>query len=286
MSIVYLNDQYLAEEDAKVSINDAGYYYGDGFYEVILLRDGKLIDEDLHFNRLTANFKTLFFKNYPSRETIVDIVHNVVAKNQASFGAVYIQCTRGCAPRTHDFVDLNLKPTILVKINGIGDDYFATEICKWHCCIVEEPRRLRCDVKMISLLPMVMAKYEAESNGFDDVIFYNNSCNSITEGSSFNVFMVGSDDKIITCPMGNQILPGCTRARVIELMKAEGLSFEERFISKEEFYNAKEVFLTASLKINAITKIDGKMIHNGEVGEITKRVRDLYIKFMDTYTNE
>ena len=287
MSVVFLNGDYLDENEAKVSVNDAGYYYGDGFYEVILLRNGKLIDKELHLDRLMSNFQKLYFNNYPSKTEILTIIRNVIERNnKKQNGAIYLQFTRGCAPRTHEFAKLNLAPNMLVKINEVEDNCFGDDIPEWSCCIVQDPRRMHCEIKMISLLPMVLAKYEAEKNGFDDVIFYNDRCNSITEGTSFNVFIVSAEGKIITCPTGKQILPGCTRARVVKIIKENGYDFEERFFSKEELYQAKEVFLTASLKINAIIKIDGKIIGEGKAGQTTKDIRNKYLEFMDSYQDE
>ncbi len=286
MSIVYLNGDFIDEKEAKVSINDAGYYYGDGFYEVIFLYNGKLIDKKIHLDRLSKNFVTLSFKNCPSIDEISSNIDEVIKKNKKQNGAVYIQCTRGIAPRTHEFNNLNLKPNILIKINEISSECFSEKTPKWNCCVMEDPRRLNCEIKMISLLPMVLAKLEAEKNGFDDVIFYNSRCHSITEGTSFNVFIVQDNKKIITCPNGHQILPGCTRTRVIDLIKKNGYDFEERFYSKEELYNAKEVFLTASLKINSIVKIDNILINDGNVGEVTAALRKKYIDFLNSDSNE
>jgi len=286
MSIVFFNGNFVNEEEAKVSINDAGYYYGDGFYEVILLRNGKLIDNDLHLNRLMKNFDTLYFKNYPTKDEILANVFEVIKQNGKTNGSIYLQFTRGNAPRTHEFLDLNLKPNILIKINDDHYNGFEGEIKTRTCCIFEDPRRLHCEIKMISLLPMVLAKYEAEKNGFQDVIFFNSRIKSITEGSSFNVFIVDDNGTIITCPDGNHILPGCTKNRVISIIKENNYKFEERFYSKKELYDAKEVFLTASLKIDAITKVDNKYINNGVIGNITKDIRNKYRNFIDSYTDE
>lgn len=286
MSIVFFNGKFLEEEEVKVSINDAGYYYGDGFYEVIFLKNGKLIDKEFHLERLMKNFTSLYFNNYPSQAEILSNIREVIKRNNKTDGSIYIQFTRGNAPRTHEFLELNLKPNFLIKINDDNYNGFEGEIKTRDCCITEDPRRLHCEIKMISLLPMVLAKYEAEKNGFQDVIFYNSRVNSITEGSSFNVFIVSQDDTIITCPNGNHILPGCTRRRVINIIKENNYKFEERFYSKDELYNAKEVFLTASLKIDAITNVDKKPINDGKIGEITKEIRYKYKEFIDKYIDE
>ena len=158
MSIVYLNGEFLDEDKAKVSINDAGYYYGDGFYEVIYVRNGKLIDKELHFERLMSNFQKLYFKNYPSKNEILSITREVLRKNGTTEGNIYLQFTRGCAQRSHEFSDLDLKPTMMVKVNTDNYQGFDGTVKIRNCCIIEDPRRMHCEIKMISLLPMVLAK--------------------------------------------------------------------------------------------------------------------------------
>ena len=286
MSIVFLNGDFVEENEAKVSINDAGYYYGDGFYEVILLYKGKMIDANLHLNRLMKNFETLHFKNYPSRDKIVKIINAVIERNKdIQTAGVYLQFTRGCTPRTHEFVNLNLSPSILIKLNPCTID--EENIKTWHCSITEDPRRMHCDIKMISLLPMVMAKYDAENSGFDDVIFYNGRCHSITEGSHFNVAMVDKNGIIITAPNGKELLPGCTKTRFIQIAKDNGYMIDERYFSKQELLQANEVMALASLKpIRAITKIDGIQIGDGKIGNVTKDLFDKFISFIKQSADE
>ena len=286
MSVVFLNGDFVEENEAKVSINDAGYYYGDGFYEVILLYNGKMIDANLHLNRLMKNFETLHFKNYQSRDKIVEIINAVLEKNKdIQTAGIYLQFTRGCTPRTHEFASLNLSPSILVKLNPCVID--SENIKTWHCSVIEDPRRMRCDIKMISLLPMVLAKYDAETNGFDDVIFYNSRCQSITEGSHFNVAIVNANGVIITAPNGKELLPGCTKTRFIQLAKDNGYLVEERYFSKQELLQAQEVIALASLKpIYAITKIDGIQIGDGDVGVVTKDLFKKFLSFIKQYANE
>ena len=284
MSIVYLNGEFVEEKVAKVSINDTGYYYGDGIYEVILFHNGKLIDKDLHLDRMVRSMNLSYFKNTPTKEEILSNILKTIdankdfLKDSKSF-SVYIQMTRGETPRTQSFVNLNLKPNCLIKCNPCT---ISDEIKKWHCMIADDPRRVKCNIKMTSLLPMVLIKHECELKGFNDVIFFNKNYQSITEGTSFNVFVVDKNNNVITCPEGEQILSGCTRARIIQLLKSAGFNVEERFFSKEELFNAKEVFITSTTKIAvSVVKIDDKVIGDGDVGEITKTVKKLYKEFIE-----
>ena len=156
MSIVYLNGKYLEEKDAVVSINDAGYYYGDGVYEYIFKYYNKLIDIDWHLDRLILSLEKAYIKNYPSRNEILQIIKNVADKNQqVEIGGIYLQITRGSTLRTHSFVNLNLEPSLMVKILPDKIDLNQPPQ-KWSVKIVEDPRRQRCDIKMLSLMPMVL----------------------------------------------------------------------------------------------------------------------------------
>ena len=130
---------------------------------------------------------------------------------------------------------------------------------------------------------MVLAKYEAEERGFDDILFYNSRCQSMTEGSSFNLFIVSNEGKIITCPLGVEILPGCTRTRAIQLLHDNGYQVEERHYSKDELLNAKEIFTTSAIKIvTAVVKVDGQQIGDGKVGEVTSWLKKEYFNFMNS----
>lgn len=281
MSIVYLNGKYLEEQDAVVSINDAGYYYGDGVYEYIFKYYDKLIDADWHLDRLILSLEKAYIKNYPSRDEILQIIKNVADKNkQIEVGGIYLQITRGCALRTHSFINLNLKPSLMVKLLPAEID-FNLPPQRWSTKIVEDPRRHRCDIKMLSLMPMVLSKYDVEKEGYDEVIYYNSKIKSITEGSCYNVWIVDQNNTLITAPLGDELLAGITRKRLIEIAKAYGYKVEEKYYSKEELYNAKEVFGSDSGDfVASITSVDGKQIANGETGAITLNLYNKYIEFI------
>ena len=284
MAIIYFNGDFVDEDEAKVSVNDAGYYYGDGIYEVILYYKGKLIDQDAHLDRLLRCMQAVYFRNTPSKQEILANIHGLIEHNASLFSnvdamSIYIQITRGCAVRDHVFGALNLQPSVLIKPIGCK---IGGEIKKWSCNIVEDPRRMHREIKMTSLMPMVIAKYESEKAGYDDVIFYNSNVKSITEGSSFNVFIVSKDNEIITCPNGKEILPGCTRARVIDLLAKRGLKVIERYYSQDEILDAKEVFATAALKpVASILKINDKSIFDGNVGKITAMAYQDYMQYCE-----
>ncbi len=280
MSVVYLNGQYCDENKAVVSINDAGYYYGDGVYEYIFKYNNKLIDIDGHLDRLIASLEKAYIKNYPSKQEIINIIEKLINHNpDIQNGGIYLQITRGIATRTHSFFKLNLQPSIMAKILPAETDFKTIQ--KLNCHIVEDPRRIRRDIKMLSLMPMVISKYEVEKEGYDEVLYYNSQVNSVTEGCSFNVFIVDKDNTLITAPLGKELLAGITRNRLIKIAKANGYKIEERYYTKQELYTAKEVFSSDSGNfISSIVKVDNNIISNSEIGETTNALYQKYIEFV------
>ena len=279
MSIMYLNGQFIDEQNAVVSVNDAGYYYGDGIYEYVFVYNEKLIDVDWHLDRLMASLQKAYIKNCPSKEEILNIMKTLIEKNnEIKIGSIYLQITRGIAPRTHKFFALNLQPQIMMKFSP---EKLPTKPAEWKCGVVNDPRRTRRDIKMTSLMPMVLSKYDVEAKGFDDVIYFNKDLNSITEGCSFNVWMVDNKGTLITAPLGEEILAGITRKRLIEIAKESGYKVEERYFTKEEFYSASEAFASDSGDfVASIIDVDNKQIGDGKTGKITQDLFEKYIKFV------
>ena len=280
MSVIYLNGKFCNEDKGLVSVNDAGYYYGDGVYEYIFKYDNKLVDINGHLDRLIASLEKAYIKNYPSKQEILNIIEELIKYNSnIKYGGIYLQITRGISERSHNFFKLNLKPSIMMKILPVETDFKTIE--KLNCKIVNDPRRIRRDIKMLSLMPMVISKYEVERDGYDDVIYFNDKLNSVTEGCSFNVFIVDSNNTLITVPLGEELLAGITRNRLMKIAKENGHKVEERYYSKQELYDAKEVFSSDSGNfISSIVKVDGNIIGNGDIGDITKYLYNEYIKFI------
>ena len=277
MNIIYLNEEFKKYEEAQIHIEDRGMEFADGVYEVILFKSNKLIDSKNHIQRLFRSLDALDIKINLTLEEIEEIIIKLFAKNNQKDGSVYLQITRGFSKRTQ-IIEKNIKPTIFAKINSlIGNiskipnpiSVITTEDIRWK----------RCDIKSIALIAGSMAKQKALDLGCNDAIFIKDSM--VMEASFANIFMVDHNDNLITRFTDNAILAGITRKRIINLAKENKITVIEKAFSYSELLNAKEVFVTSStLLVRPVNKIDEKIIFDGEVGVITKKLHELYQEFI------
>ena len=274
--IVYVNGQYLPEEDAKISVFDRGFLFADGVYEVSAVIDGKLIDNEAHLARLKRSMSELKMTPPATGDEIIAIMEQMVERNGIDEGLVYLQVTRGAADRdfamptdaTPSLVMFTQKKT-LAK-NPVADKGISV-------ITVPDIRWKRRDIKTVALLPASMAKQAALDAGANDAWFVEDGF--VNEGSSNNAFIVTEDGKIITRHLGNEILHGITRKAVMELARRENLEIEERPFTPEEAYDAREAFSTsASAFVMPVIKIDDHTLGNGVPGPVTDKLRKLYIE--------
>lgn len=274
--IVYVNGEYLPEEDAKISVFDRGFLFADGVYEVSAVIDGKLIDNEAHLARLKRSMSELKMTPPATGDEIIAIMEQMVERNGIDEGLVYLQVTRGAADRdfamptdaTPSLVMFTQKKT-LTK-NPVADKGISV-------ITVPDIRWKRRDIKTVALLPASLAKQAALDAGANDAWFVEDGF--VNEGSSNNAFIVTEDGKIITRHLGNEILHGITRKAVMELAKRENLEIEERPFTPEEAYDAREAFSTsASAFVMPVIKIDDHTLGNGVPGPVTDKLRKLYIE--------
>ncbi|MCK5778135.1 MAG: D-amino-acid transaminase [Rhodospirillales bacterium] len=274
--IVYVNGEYLPEEDAKISVFDRGFLFADGVYEVSAVIDGKLIDNEAHLARLKRSMSELKMTPPATGDEIIAIMEQMVERNGIDEGLVYLQVTRGAADRdfamptdaTPSLVMFTQKKT-LAK-NPVADKGISV-------ITVPDIRWKRRDIKTVALLPASMAKQAALDAGANDAWFVEDGF--VNEGSSNNAFIVTEDGKIITRHLGNEILHGITRKAVMELARRENLEIEERPFTPEEAYDAREAFSTsASAFVMPVIKIDDHTLGNGVPGPVTDKLRKLYIE--------
>lgn len=277
METIYLNGQFQKYKDAFIHIEDRGMEFADGVYEVILYKDNKLIDGENHIKRLFRSLNELNIKIDLSTQEIQKIIIELFIKNNQENGAVYIQITRGFSKRTQ-IIEKNLQPTIFAKINPIQNN--ISKLPKAISAITtEDIRWKRCDIKSISLIAGSMAKQKAIDLGFDDAIFIKDSM--VMEASFANIFIVDQDNDLVTRFTDNNILGGITRQRIINLAKKNDIRVVQRSISYSELLNAKEVFVTSStLLVRPVNKVDERIISDGEIGKITKKLHKLYQIFI------
>lgn len=285
MDIVFVNGEFLPKDEAKISVFDSGYYFGDGIYEVFLMYKRAIIHVDCHLNRMQKCAEKVHFKNVPSSADLRIIIEQLVAKNpHIQIGSIYLQMTRGMAQRGHDFEKLNLMPSIVAWIKPINIDLTKFSHPGWHCELMEDPRRMRRDIKMISLMPMVIAKLETSYKGFDDIIFFDQKSKAITELSSGNLFIVDKDDNILTHPLGTELLDGCFRKELIKYLDKLGRKVIEKQFFADDLFKAKEVFGTGSIKIVVpIIKVDGVQIGDGKPGKVTQLAQDMFQNFIESH---
>jgi len=275
--VVYVNGEYLAEEDAKVSVFDRGFLFADGVYEVTTVIDGKLIDFHSHTLRLKRSLNEIDMKLACSDEELLNIHRKLIKENDLDEGFIYLQVTRGVADRDFSYPDNNVPSTLVLftKKQGIVNQPLVERGAKIFT--VEDLRWGRRDIKTVQLLFSSMAKMQAKAQGADDAWLVNDG--QINEGTSSNAYIVTQDDVIVTRHLSNKILHGITRVAILKCAKALNLKVEERPFTIEEAQNAKEAFISAStLCICPVIEIDGKLVGNGEVGLITQQVRESYIK--------
>ena len=249
MNKVFMNGEFVNSQKAMVSVFDTGFYYGDGIYEVALLLGGKVVDLEGHLSRLVYVLSQVKFNNAPSIDEVRSVVFELVKQNShIKSGMIYIQITRGMMENRYGKLKDIPKASFIAYINPVDVHFDIQKKCL-NTKLIEEPRRFRRDIKMISLMPMNIEKMKATEEGYDYVIFKDRESKAITEGASSNVFIVNSKNEILTHPIGNKILSGCTRKKAIEFLKAEGLKVREEEYFEEDLLNAKEAFLTGAIKL-------------------------------------
>ncbi len=277
--VAYVNGRYVPHGAAWVHIEDRGYQFADGVYEVVAVAGGALVDGGPHLDRLERSLRELEIDMPMARRPLEIVMNETVRRNRVHDGMVYLQVTRGVAPRNHPFPAAT-RPALVVTAKRVT---FMTdpETVKGSKAVgIRDIRWARCDVKSIALLPNVLAKQHALSEGAYESFLVDDE-GYVTEGSSTNAWIMDGDGRLVTRPTSNAILGGITRLTLIRLARENGIDVVERPFTLEEAKAAREVFITSTTNfVKPITQIDDTVIGNGEPGETSRRLLGLYLAHM------
>jgi D-alanine transaminase len=280
--IAYVNGRYLPQQAAAVHVEDRGYQFSDGVYEVCEVRGGHIIDERRHLERLKRSLDELRIDMPMSQAAFAIVLRECLRRNRVRDGILYLQITRGVARRDHGFPPPGTRPSIVVTAHGI--DFAANERTAAEgvgVLTVPDNRWQRVDIKSISLLPNVLAKQAARERGAKEAWFVDRD-GHVTEGSSSNAWIVTKGGKVVTRPADYGILRGITRTVLIDVIRAHGLTFEERPFTVEEAYGAREAFLTsASQIVMPVVRIDDRPVGNGAPGSVATALRAEFHRYAE-----
>ncbi|NQW00129.1 MAG: D-amino-acid transaminase [Rhodospirillales bacterium] len=278
--IAYVNGQYVPHSRAFVHIEDRGYQFADGVYEVFAVHHGRLIGQQGHLDRLAHSLAALQIDWPMGKRPFMVAVNEVVRRNHVTNGLVYIQITRGVARRDHGF-PAQCESALVITARKMPALHKPTLSKGINIITIPDIRWKRKDIKSISLLPNCLGKQQAREAGAFEAWMYNEQ-DEITEGTSSNAWIVTADGELVTRDVSHSILNGITRLAVLEAAAAAGLTFSERAFSRQEAAEAKEAFITSSTShVKAVTRIDDAPVGNGHIGEMTARLLDLYVAYIE-----
>lgn len=281
-NIVYLNGEFIAKSNAKISVLDRGFLFGDGIYEVIPVYQGKPFRLSEHLSRLNDCLNKVKIKNPYVEKQWQSLIEQVIAKNNEQNTSVYIQVSRGFQQERNHVATSAVKPTVLVMTSPLSSGNYELKPIK--ATLLDDIRWKHCDIKSIALLGNILLRQEAEARGCQEAILHRKQ--KVTEGATSNVFIVKSG--VIYTPEKNQyILGGITRDLIIELAKKASIKVIETQISTDELFAADEVWVSSSSReISPVTQIDDKIIAQGEIGSITKKLHSDFQAFKQTLIND
>ena len=273
MEYVIVDGDILDRKVAKVDIEDRGYQFGDGVYEVIRIYNGKMFTGKEHLNRLVESAEKIRMKLPYGPEELESKMEELISKNELDTGIVYMQFTRGTSPRNHVFPGEDVAPTFVAYTRKVPRPVDPME--KGVRAILDEDVRwLRCDIKSLNLLGNLLSKQKAAEAGCFEAILHRGE--TVTEGSHSNISIV-KNGVIITHQADNLILNGITRQKVLEICRNENIAFEERAYSLDELSAADEVFSSGTtVEVMPIVEVEGKQVGNGEPGPVTRNLQNLF----------
>ncbi|MBI0535013.1 D-amino-acid transaminase [Roseomonas sp. KE2513] len=277
--IAYVNGRYVAQRDACVNIEDRGYQFGDGIYEVVHLYDGRFVDADLHLARLERSVGQIQLGLPMPLASLRLVLAEVARRNRVTEGLLYMQVGRGVARRDHAFPKVPVPVSLVVTVRRIPP--YPSSLDGWSMTAITQPdhRWARRDIKSVNLLPNVLARQAAREAGAGEAILYDPVTCMVSEGAATSFWIVDAEGTIRIPPLGESILPGCTRAALLAEMKAHGLQAEERPFSLDELAEAREAFITSATSfVKPVLAVDGHPVGEGVPGPVTRRLFDIFAR--------
>ncbi|MEH6990222.1 D-amino-acid transaminase [Cytobacillus firmus] len=273
MEYVILNGDLIERSKAKVDIEDRGYQFGDGVYEVIRVYNGKMFTADEHLERLLESGKKIELNIPYSKNQLKQMLIEMIERNNLELGIVYMQFSRGTSPRNHAYPGADVAPVLTAYTRETTRPVESMRNGV-KAILIEDIRWLRCDIKSLNLLGNIMAKQKAAQSGCFEAIQHRGD--TVTEGSSSNIAIV-KDGTLYTHPATNLILNGITRRKINEICRENGIALKESAFTKEDLLAADEVFMSStSAEVTPIIEIEGKLIGNGSPGPITNKLQNLF----------
>lgn len=279
MEKVLVQNKMIARSEAYIDIEDRGYQFGDGIYEVIRIYNGFLFTLDEHIARFYQSAEKIKLTVPYEKAELISLIATLVQENQVKDGSLYMQLTRGASPRNHLFPSNETEPVLTAYTKEVARPEAALENGV-KAIIVEDIRWLRCDIKSLNLLPNILAKQEAaDQNGYEAI---QHRDGKVTEGSSSNVYIV-KNGNIQTHPATNLILNGITRQVVIKLCQENDISITEDAFHVDQLLNADEVFITSTTsEVMPVVQIGDKIIGDGKPGPITRKLQTLFVEKIES----
>ncbi|MAG97364.1 MAG: D-amino-acid transaminase [Alphaproteobacteria bacterium] len=279
--IAYVNGRYLPQHQAAVHVEDRGYQFADGVYEVVAARHGTLVDAEAHLDRLEYSLAELHIAMGRSRRALEFVIGETMRRNRVREGIVYIQMTRGVARRDHAF-PVTSRTALVVMARSQKPP--SRQVVENGLKVITTPdnRWGRCDIKSVSLLANVLVKQQAREAGAQEGWMVRPD-GTVSEGSSTNAWIVDGEGKLVTRDVGKAILAGITRRAVLALAEREKLEIVERPFTVAEAKEAREAFMTStSAQVSPVVQIDDSVIANGKPGHLTRLLVEIYDNYMRT----
>jgi D-alanine transaminase len=274
--IAYVNGRYVPHREASVHVEDRGYQFADAVYEVVHVHRGRFVDDGPHLDRLERSLREIRIPMPMPRAALTHVLREVVRRNRIDEGLLYMQISRGVARRDHAFPTRPVPPAIVITVKRIKP--YPTSIDAWGTTAITYPdqRWARCDIKTVGLLPNVLARQAAKEKGASEAILIAPD-GTVTEGAATSFWIVDAEGRLRTRDLTANILPGCTRRVLVDLLREHGIPYAEGPFTEADLRGAREAFITSATSfVKPILAVDGTKVGDGTPGPVTRRLFDIF----------